>query len=288
MPNTQGKPKIAIITGPTATGKTDAAVELALRLDTEIVSADSMLVYRRMNIGTAKPDARQLKQVRHHMVDVAEPWEDYSAAKWQQGALAAIDGILARGKLPLVVGGTGLYVRAVLYPMEFAGLESGKEEREKWERFLKENGPQALRDELGRVDPASAKRLPVGDTRRMIRALEVYNRTGVTMTEKIAADLEREPRYDALAMGVSLSREVLYARIDARVDNMLEAGLAREVRALLDEGVPEGATSMQGLGYKEMASYIRGEKTLAEAAEEIKRRTRNFAKAAILSVPAAP
>lgn len=269
---------IAIITGPTATGKTDSAIAFARAMDGEIISADSMLVYRGMDIGTAKPTPAQRAAVPHHMIDVCDPMEDYSAALWQRGALAAIEDIQSRGKLPVVVGGTGLYIQAVLRPLDFAGAKGQSEAREKWERFLLENGAQALHSALKRVDPETAARLPVGDTRRTIRALEVFDETGMTFTERNRQNAALAPRFQAVSMGVDLARPLLYARIDARVDFMLEQGLVAEVEGLLAAGVPDGCTSMQGLGYKELAAYLRGECTLEQAVEQIKRRTRNFAK----------
>jgi tRNA dimethylallyltransferase len=272
------KQKIVIITGPTATGKTDAAVDFAEKHGGEIVSADSMLVYRHMDIGTAKPTKDQMARVRHHMVDVAEPFDDFSAARWQKGASKAIESILSRGKLPVVAGGTGLYIRALLYPMSFARVKSDEAVRQKWAEFLFENGQEKLHERLAQIDPGSAGRLPPGDTRRIIRALEIYDITGKTLSEKMLEDAKRTPRYEALTMGVNLPRELLYDRINRRVDAMIEAGLVEEVRGILAMGVPRSATSMQGLGYKEIAEYINGESSFDEAAEKLKRRTRNFAK----------
>ena len=269
---------IVIITGPTATGKSDSAVEFAKKFNGEIVSADSMLVYKGMNIGTAKPTFDQLASVPHHMVDVADPKEDFSAALWQRGAIYAIDDILSRGKLPVIVGGTGLYVRSVLYPMDFAGAKSDDSVREKWEKFLKENGPELLHDELKKVDPDEAEKLPVGDTRRTIRALEIFELTGKSKTQTVLEDRMRPPRYNALTMAVDMPRDVLYDRINRRVDITVKDGLVEEVKALLDSGVPKSATSMQGLGYKEIAMYLNMELTLEEALELLKRKTRNFAK----------
>jgi len=271
-------PSICIITGPTATGKTDSAIDFAREVNGEIVSADSMLVYRGMDIGTAKPTKEQQRLVRHHMVDVADPSEDFSAAMWQEGAHRAIEDILSRGKLPVIAGGTGLYVRSVLYPMDFADAAADGAVREKWEKFLLENGAQALHDELEKVDPQSAQALPVGDTRRTIRALEIYEVTGETKSAKIARDQMRAPKYRALTMAVDLPRPILYDRINRRVDQMIELGLIEEVRGLLAGGLKPGTTAMQGLGYKEIAQYLAGETDLETAIETLKRRTRNFAK----------
>ena len=274
----QSKCKIVIITGPTATGKTDAAVEFAEKHGGEIISADSMLVYRHMNIGTAKPTAEQMARVPHHMVDVADPDDDFSVARWQEGAKNVIDGIISQGKLPIIAGGTGLYVRSLLYPMSFAGAGSDDSVRQKWEDFLAEHGAKALHGELEKVDPETAERLPIGDTRRTIRALEIYQVTGRTLSEKAREDSERLPEYDALSLGVNLPREILYDRINRRVDIMISAGLVEEVQSLLAMGVRETATSMQGLGYKEIAAHLKGECSFGEAVETLKRRTRNFAK----------
>ncbi len=271
-------PRICIITGPTATGKTDSAIDFARAMNGEIVSADSMLVYRGMDIGTAKPTARQQAAVRHHMIDVADPAQPFSAAAWQQGALAAIEDILSRGKLPVVAGGTGLYVKSVLYPMDFAGTAANDAVREKWARYLADHGAQALHDALERIDPQSAAALPVGDTRRVMRALEIYEVTGQTKSEKTARDRQRPARYRALTMAVDLPRPILYERINQRVDQMMRQGLVQEVRGLLDSGLSAGTTAMQGLGYKEIAAYLGGEASLETAVETLKRRTRNFAK----------
>ena len=269
---------IAIITGPTATGKTDSAIDFALAFNGEIVSADSMLVYRGMDIGTAKPSPEQRAAVPHHMIDVCDPRQDYSAALWQQGALAAIEDILHRDKLPVVVGGTGLYIQAVLRPMAFSSAKGQSASREKWTSYLAQNGPEVLHRRLEAIDPESAARLPQGDTRRVIRALEIYDETGVTMTEQNRRDAARPPRYEAVCMGVSLERSLLYARIEARVDSMMEQGLVQEVDGLLRGGVPKNATSMQGLGYKEIAAYLEGELPLEAAVALLKQRTRHFAK----------
>ncbi|MGI5899877.1 MAG: tRNA (adenosine(37)-N6)-dimethylallyltransferase MiaA [Christensenellales bacterium] len=276
--NESKRQRIVIITGPTATGKTDAAVDFAENHGGEIVSADSMLVYRHMDIGTAKPTKEQMQRVPHHMVDVADPSEDFSAARWQKGASAAIEGILSRGKLPVIAGGTGLYIRSLLYPMSFAGAKPDGAVRQKWADFLLENGQEKLHTRLAQIDPASAARLPAGDTRRIIRALEIYDITGRTLSERMLEDAKRPPMYEALTMGISLPRELLYDRINRRVDAMIEAGLVDEVRAILAMGVPSSATSMQGLGYKEIAEYIYGERSFDEAIDNLKRRTRNFAK----------
>lgn len=275
----QNAPDIVIITGATATGKTDAAVEFAARHGGEVISADSMLVYRGMDIGTAKPDAAQLARVPHHMIDVADPCEDFSVARWQAGAEAAIADIASRGRLPVVAGGTGLYILALQRPYSFAGGGEGTSPtRAALEEELRLSGPERMHARLAGIDPESAARLPVGDTRRVLRALEVFLDTGVTLTEKHRADALLPPRHRAALFVLDMEREALYSRIERRVGLMLEAGLEAEVRRLLDCGVPEGATAMQGLGYKELAAFIRGDVTRAEAVETLCRRTRNFAK----------
>ncbi len=268
------KQRIVVILGPTATGKTDAAVEFAKRFDGEIISADSMLIYRGMDIGTAKPDKAQQAAVPHHLIDICDPEENFSAAAWQQKAQEAIGDIAARGKLPVVAGGTGLYIRSLLHPTSF--LASDPAVREKYEAIARQEGVSGLKARLAKVDPVSCEKL--SDERRLVRALEVYELYGKPISAFHEEDERRKPPYNALELGVNFPREVLYRRIDRRVDKMLEMGLLEETKALLARGVPETATSMQALGYKEMALHLSGQLSLDEAKELLCRRTRNFAK----------
>jgi len=270
-------PKVLVVCGPTASGKTALGVELALRLGGEVVSADSMQVYRRMNVGTAKPTAEEMRGVPHHMLDVAEPWEDYSAARYVEGASACVEEILSRGKLPIVVGGTGLYIDSLVDGRDFAPFTGGW--RERLQARLAEEGAAPLYAELERVDPERAAKLHLKDEKRIIRALEVWYETGETITAHDARTRALPPRYDALRIGLSFARRPdLWTRIDRRVDRMMAAGLEREVRSLLAEGLSPGCTAMQAIGYKEMAAALKDGRSTASAAEEIKLRSRQYAK----------
>uniref|UniRef100_A0A7C2EB94 tRNA dimethylallyltransferase n=1 Tax=Ammonifex degensii TaxID=42838 RepID=A0A7C2EB94_9THEO len=273
-PKKAGCPLLAI-TGPTATGKTAVGIEVALRVEGEVVSADSMMVYRGMDIGTAKPTLAERKGVPHHLIDVVDPGEDFSVATFQTLARKLIREINARGRLPILVGGTGLYIKAVLDGYRF----TGGVDRELRRRLAAEAGrfgPAYLHERLRAVDPETAARLHPNDLKRIIRALEVFYRTGAPISR--AASAETGPEYDALVYGLFLERQELYRRIEERVDAMLEAGLVEEVRRLLKGGLKRDATAMQALGYKEIAAYLAGEVTLEEAVYLLKRNTRRFAK----------
>ena len=272
-------PKILVISGPTASGKTALAVELALRHSGEVVSADSMQIYRRMDIGTAKPTRAEMRGVPHHMLDVADPEEDFSVARYVELAARCVDDILARGKLPIVAGGTGLYIDSLLSGRTFARFDPDSPLRRELEEELARRGGAALLEELARVDPDTAARLHPNDGKRIVRALEVYRSTGTTLTEHNAMTRSLPPRYDALTLTLAFQRrEDMWDRIDRRVDRMMADGLAEEVRALLDSGVPDRCTAMQAIGYKEMAAALRGDGDTARAAEEIKLRSRQYAK----------
>ena len=272
-------PKILVVSGPTASGKTALAVELALRHNGEVVSADSMQIYRRMDIGTAKPTRAEMRGVPHHMLDVADPEEDFSVARYVELAARCVDDILARGKLPIVAGGTGLYIDSLLSGRTFARFDPDSPLRRELEEELARRGGAALLEELARVDPDTAARLHPNDGKRIVRALEVYRSTGTTLTAHNAMTRSLPPRYDALTLTLAFQRrEDMWDRIDRRVDRMMADGLAEEVRALLDSGVPDRCTAMQAIGYKEMAAALRGDGDTARAAEEIKLRSRQYAK----------
>lgn len=270
-------PKILVVCGPTAAGKTALGVELARRLNGEVVSADSMQVYRGMDIGTAKPTAAEMGGIPHHMIDVAEPEEDFSAARYVELAAPCVDHILARGKLPILVGGTGLYIDSLVAGRSFAPFSGGW--RKKLEVRLAEEGAAPLYAELERVDPTRAARLHIGDEKRILRALEVWYETGETITAHDEATKDLPPRYEAVRLGVSFrERADLWERIGRRVDAMLTAGLEEEVRALLDRGLSPRCTAMQAIGYKELAAALAKDGDPAAAAEEIKLRSRQYAK----------
>jgi len=270
-------PSILVICGPTASGKTRLGVELALRLGGEVISADSMQLYRGMDIGTAKPTMKERRGVTHHMLDVAEPCENWSVARYAQTASACAQDILSRGKLPIVVGGTGLYIDTLVAGRDFAPF-TGKWRRELQER-AKAEGVEVLYEELKRIDPERAARLPIGDEKRIIRALEVWYETGRTISEHDALTRETPPRYRAVTLGLAFSRrEDMWAQIDKRVDEMAASGLVDEVKGLLASGIPENSTAMQAIGYKEVSAALREGREMAQAIEEIKLRTRQYAK----------
>ena len=271
--------KILVVCGPTATGKTRLGIELARAYDGEIVSADSMQIYRRMDIGTAKATAEERAAVPHHMLDVAEPEENWSVARYVAEASRCCDGILARGKLPIVVGGTGLYIDSLIAGRDFAENDGDAGLREKLNADYDALGGETMWERLRAVDPARAEKLAPTDRRRIVRALEIWELTGQTITAHDEETRRRPPRYEARRIVLSYAdRAQLYARIDRRVDEMAEQGLFEEVAALLAAGVPADCTAMQAIGYKEAAAALRGELSRAEALEQIKMASRRYAK----------
>ena len=272
-------PKVLVICGPTASGKTALAVALAKAHNGEVVSADSMQIYRTMDIGTAKPTAEEMEDVPHHMLDVADPEEDFSVARYVEMAAACVDDILARGKLPIIAGGTGLYIDSLLSGRTFAAFSPDSPLRKRLERRYVTQGGSALLAELKQIDPQSAARLHPNDGKRIIRALEVYYSTGTTITQHNAATQAIPPRYEAATIGLAFrERQDMWDRISRRVDQMMDQGLVREVRSLLDRGVPLSCTAMQAIGYKEMAAALLNGGSVEAAAEEIKLRSRQYAK----------
>ncbi|MCF2616266.1 tRNA (adenosine(37)-N6)-dimethylallyltransferase MiaA [Oscillibacter valericigenes] len=272
-------PKIVCVVGPTACGKTTLGVLLAKKFNGEVVSADSMQIYRGMTIGTAAPTEKEMDGVPHHMVAVADPSEQWSAARYAETAIPIIDDILARGKLPVLVGGTGLWLDAVVKGHGFAGGHAGGEVRKTLQERLEAEGIGPLLEELRQVDPEAAKRLHPADEKRILRALEVYLETGKTITAHNAETCDLPPRYDAVWIGLRFAdREDMKALIDRRVDKMAEEGLVEEVRALLASGLPRDATSLQAIGYKEFLGVLEGAATETEALAEVKLRSRQYAK----------
>ena len=272
-------PRIVIICGPTATGKTKLGVALAKALDGEVVSADSMQVYRHMAIGTARPTPEEMEGVPHHMMAVAEPEEAFSVARYVAEATPIVDDILARGKVPLIVGGTGLYIDALRRGRTFSAFRPESGVRERLQEQARNGELPRLFRELEAIDPEAAARLHPNDEKRILRALEVWYETGETISEHDRRTRDLPPRYDGVTLALTYrDRAALYARIDRRVDRMMAAGLAGEVRALLDRGVPPDCTAMQAIGYKELAPALLSGGDLTAAAEEIKLRSRQYAK----------
>ena len=272
-------PKIVCVVGPTACGKTTLGVLLAKRFDGEVVSADSMQIYKGMTIGTAAPTAAEMDGVPHHMVAVADPAEQWSAARYAETAIPIIDDILAREKLPILVGGTGLWLDAVVRGHGFAGGHAGGAVRAALQKRLEAEGISPLLAELRQVDPAAAERLHPADEKRILRALEVWLETGKTITAHNAETKALPPRYDAVWIGLQFrDRQDMKDLIDRRVDKMAEEGLVEEVRRLLQSGVPRDATALQAIGYKEFLGVMEGTATVEEALAEVKLRSRQYAK----------
>jgi len=271
--------KIAVITGPTATGKTALGVILAQSLNGEVVSADSMQLYKRMDIGTAKVTKEEMQNVPHHMIDVAEPNESYSVSRYVQEATRCVEDILSRGKLPILVGGTGLYIDSLIRGLDFADESRDEGMRESLSAEYDLIGGDAFREKLRAVDPERAEKLSNGDKRRLVRAMEVFCLTGKTITEHDRETQLRPPRYKAAKIALTFAdREKLYERIDKRVDIMMENGLVDEVKSLLQSGLTKNSTAMQAIGYKEIVSALEGEISMDEAVEAIKRESRRYAK----------
>ena len=267
---------ILCLAGPTASGKTALAVELAKDLNGEVVSCDSMQVYRRMDIGTAKPSREEMQGIPHHMIDVAEPDEDFSVSRYCAMAAPIVDDIVARGKTAIIAGGTGLYMDSLIRGNDFAPFPSTGV-RERLEAEADEVGLPAMLARLREIDPDTADR--VSDRKRILRALEVYLETGETITEHNRKTRLIPPKYTPLWLGLDFAdRGELYRRIDKRVDIMLEMGLMEEIRSLLDSGIPEKCTAMQAIGYKEFVNALEGREPLSQAAEEVKKASRHYAK----------
>lgn len=273
MPNN----KIVVVCGPTASGKTALGVALAKALNGEVVSADSMQIYRGMDIGTAKPTAGEMEGIPHHMIDVADPGEDYSVARYVEEASACVDQILSLGKTPILVGGTGLYIDSLILGRKFAPFP-GKIRAELTKK-LQNEGISALYETLRTVDPDRAARLHQNDEKRILRALEVYYETGRTLTQHDRESQAQPPRYDAATIFLNYAdRADLWKRIDRRVDEMVEAGLVDEVKRLLHSGVSPRTTAMQAIGYKEFSAALRGEEPIENALGQVKLRSRQYAK----------
>lgn len=273
------KNKLVIIAGPTAVGKTENSIRLAKAINGEIISADSMQVYKRMDIGSAKIMPEEMQGIRHHLIDVLEPTEEFNIVRFQTMAKKAVQEIVSNGKIPILVGGTGFYIQSLLYDIDFKEEENiDTTLRESLQHFADTNGKEALHERLKEIDPESAEAIPPGNVKRVIRAIEFYE----THHEKISShnkeQKEKESPYNFAFFVLTDERPILYERIDKRVDSMLKNGLIDEVKALQAEGLTRSHISMQGLGYKEILAYLEGEITLEEAINILKRDTRHFAK----------
>lgn len=280
------KEKLLVVLGPTASGKTGLSIELAKLLNTEIISGDSMLVYRGFDIGSAKPTLEERQGIVHHMIDVRDPWESFSAADFINDVKPIISEINSKGKIPILCGGTGLYIKSLLEGYEFNKTSGDREYREHLEKLAEKKGREYVFDMLRQINPAAADKLHVNNFRRVIRALEVYHLGGEQLSTKRQAatgddDIvtqENELVYDCLAVGIKWERSLLYERINKRVDIMMEQGLEKEVRELLNKGISPDSQPMKSIGYKEMAAFIRSEISLKEAVDSTKKNTRHFAK----------
>ena len=275
---TINKTPLVIIAGPTASGKSAAAVELALRMNGEVISADSMQIYRGMDIGTAKVTKEEMRGVRHYLIDCADPDENYNVVLFQQKAREAVQEAVSAQKLPILCGGTGFYIQALLYDIDFTEMEENTSLRSRYEALAAEKGPEALHRILKEKDPASAAAIHPNNVKRVIRALEFAQESGGSIAAHNLAQRERGSAYNSVFFVLTMDRQKLYERIDRRVDLMMEQGLLDEVTRLRDIGIARDSTAMQGIGYKQIYSYLEGDWSLEEAVRLIKRDTRHFAK----------
>ena len=267
--------KVLVICGPTASGKTRLAVDCALKFNTEIISADSQLIYKGLTSGTAKPSEEEMRGVKHHMIDVVEPTESFSVSDYSKMALPVLESLHLQGKMPIICGGTGFYINSLLFDFGYGNAAADESIREKYAEFLKKNGKDMLFKRLKEVDPETAEKLHPNDTKRVIRALEIYEVSG---NKKSAQTDELTPKYEFLAVAINYPREELYNRIDNRVDEMFNAGLVEEVQRLLKYGVDINCQSMQAIGYKEVVSGLNNSDLQSTMSDIIKKNTRHYAK----------
>lgn len=273
----ENKPKVIVICGPTASGKTSLSIELAKKINGEIISSDSMQIYKDMDIGTAKPTKEKMENIKHYLIDFVPPNERYSVASFKQDAEKAIEEILTKGKVPIVVGGTGLYVNSLIYGIEFNSIKIDEEYRKELDKRAEKEGLENLYNEAKKIDPEAIKNISKNDKKRIIRILEIYKQTGKTKTEQEIESRKNGVKYDYKVFAINMDREVLYERINKRVDIMIEQGLIQEVENLVKK-YKEFPTAMQGLGYKEVVQFINGELTKEEMIEKIKQETRRYSK----------
>ena len=271
------KDKVIVICGPTASGKTALSIELAKKVNGEIISCDSMQIYKDMNIGTAKPTIEEMQGIKHYLLDFVSPNERYSVADYKKDAKKAIKEILSKGKVPIIVGGTGLYLDSLIYEIEYQNIEFDENYRKKLEQEVEEKGLEELYDKAKKIDPVAIEKISKNDKKRILRILEIYHATGKNKTEQEIESRKNEVEYDYKVYAISWDREELYARINKRVDLMIEQGLIDEVKNILQK-YEQFPTAMQGLGYKEVVDYLKGNCTKQEMIEKIKMETRRYAK----------
>ena len=271
------KQKVIVICGPTASGKTALSIELAKKINGEIVSCDSMQIYKEMDIGTAKPTLEEMQGIKHYMIGIISPNERYSVADYKKDAKKAIREILNKGKVPIVVGGTGLYIDSLIYEIEYQNIEFDREYREYLEKEVKEKGLEELYNEAKEIDPQAIEKISKNDKKRILRILEIYHATGENKTEQERKSRQKEVEYDYKVYALNMDREKLYDRINKRVDKMIEEGLIQEVEKIYKK-YNDFPTAMQGLGYKEVVEYLEGKLTKEEMIEKIKQETRRYAK----------
>lgn len=271
------KPKIVVICGPTASGKTALSIELAKQIDGQIVSADSMQIYKEMNIGSAKPTKEEMQGIKHYMLDFVLPSQRYSVAEYKKDASNAICEIINNGKTPIIVGGTGLYIDSLIYNIEYQEIEFDEEYRKKLEEEVKEKGLESLYERAKQIDPEAIKNISPNDKKRILRILEIYKATNKTKTEQEIESRKNEVQYDYQVYALDMPRKDLYERIDKRVDIMIDQGLIEEVKQILEK-YKEQPTALQALGYKEIKEYLEGILTKQEAIDKVKQETRRYAK----------
>ena len=271
------KPKVIVIVGPTASGKTSLGIEVAKKLNGEIVSCDSMQIYKDMNIGTAKPTQEEMQAVPHHMIDFVRPDTRYTVSDYKKQAKIEINNILAKGKMPIIVGGTGLYANSLIYEIDYPEIKRDESYRKELENIAENEGLDGLYNEACEIDPNAMKIISKNDKKRILRVLEIYHDTGKTKTELEIESRKNEAQFDYKVFAIDIPREILYKRIDDRVDLMIQQGLIDEVKKLLTK-YKEFPTAMQSIGYKEIKEYLYGNITIEEAIEKIKKESRNYAK----------
>lgn len=271
------KQKVIVICGPTASGKTKLSIEIAKKINGEIVSADSMQIYEEMSIGTAKPTVEEMQGIKHYLIDCISPNKRYSVADYKKDAIDAIDKIVAKGKTPIIVGGTGLYVNSLIYGIEYPETEIDIKYRNELEKLACDEGLETLYNRAKEIDPEAIKNISPNDKKRICRILEIYHSTGKTKTEQEIESRKNGPKYDYIVFGINMDREKLYDRINKRVDIMIDTGLIEEVKQVLSNH-SDFPTAMQGLGYKEVVEYLNGITTKDEMIEKIKMETRRYAK----------